>query len=249
LDRLAGKVAVITGAASGIGRASAEVFATEGARLILVDVDRVGLSSVASELGSRVQLVEGDVANEQTAIRVSGLAKSDGRSIHVLVNCAGVDLAAPIEATSASQWDGIMDVNLKSVFLMCKHTIPLLAKSGASIINVASAAGISPVPNRPAYIASKGAVIALSRSLALDLAPSIRVNCICPGAVETPLLESGLKASPDYQAARRAVQARYPLGRIAQPAEIAAVAAFLASDAASYMTGATIPVDGGRSMS
>ena len=251
MDRLAGKLAVITGAASGIGRGSAELFAAEGADLVLVDIDSGGLSSIASELGrppGAVLLVPGDVSDEHTAMRLLELVKSDQRGVNVLVNCAGVDLEAPIIATTPCEWSRIMDVNLKSVFLMCKHVIPLMAKSGASIINIASAAGISPIPNRPAYIASKGAVIALTKSLALDLAPSIRVNCVCPGAVETPLLEAGLKASPDYQAARNAVEARYPLGRIAEPAEIAAVIAFLASDAASYMTGAIIPVDAGRSM-
>jgi NAD(P)-dependent dehydrogenase (short-subunit alcohol dehydrogenase family) len=252
LENLAGKVAVITGAASGIGRASAELFAAAGARLILIDRDRLGLSSMASKLGANntcVQAVEGDLTSDRTAIRVAEAVKSSRLSIDALVNCAGIDLDAPLEATSPDQWDQIMNVNVKSVFLMCKHLIPLMTSPGASIVNIASAAGISPIPNRPAYIASKGAVIAFTKSLALDLAPSIRVNCICPGAVDTPMLESGLRTQPDYEAARRAVELRYQLARIAHPNEIAAVAAFLASDAASYMTGAIIPVDGGRSMS
>jgi len=241
LDRLAGKVAVITGAASGIGRASAQLFAEEGAALILVDIDPIPPRPGAIA-------VNGDVSKEQTALEVSQAARSAFRSIHVLLNCAGTDLLAPLSATSIEQWDKIMDVNVKSVFLMSKYTVPLMSERGASIINVSSAAGISPIANRPAYIASKGAVIALTKALALDLAPSIRVNCICPGAVDTPLLHSSLHASPDYQAARNAVEARYPLARIARPEEIAGVAAFLASDAASYITGAAIPVDGGRSM-
>ena len=251
MDRLKGKLGVITGAASGIGRASAGQFAAEGADLILVDIDQEGLETAASELRRAdcgVQTVYGDVSSEDTAKRICALVRSGNGSIDVLVNCAGVDLDASITATSLCQWDKLMDVNLKAVFLICKHAIPLMTKAGASIINIASAAGVSPIPNRPAYIASKGAVIALTRSLALDLAPSIRVNCICPGAVETPLLESGLRGAGDYQSARRMIQSRYPLGRIAEPPEIASVVAFLASDDSSYMTGAIIPVDGGRSM-
>jgi NAD(P)-dependent dehydrogenase (short-subunit alcohol dehydrogenase family) len=119
-----------------------------------------------------------------------------------------------------------------------------MRETGASIVNISSAAGISPIRNRPAYIASKGGMIALTKALALDLAPAIRVNCICPGAVDTPLLQSSIHSDTD----RESVKARYPLSRIAQPQEIASVAAFLASDGASNMTGATIPVDGGRSM-
>ncbi len=229
---------MITGAASGIGRASAELFIELGAKLILVDIDAVPIDDPA-----RAIAVRGDVAEEQTAIDVATAARSMG-GVDVLVNSAGSDLAASLAETSAAQWDRIFEVNVRSVFLMCKHSVPLMQRQGASIINISSAAGISPIANRPAYIASKGAVIALTRSLALDLAPAIRVNCVCPGAVETPLLRSSIHSEAD----REAVRARYPLGRIAEPSEIASVVAFLASGEGSYVTGATIPVDGGRSM-
>jgi NAD(P)-dependent dehydrogenase (short-subunit alcohol dehydrogenase family) len=234
VDSLSGKVAVITGAASGIGRASVELFAELGAKLILVDL----------QPSSGHMAVCGDVSEERTAIEIARLATQEFGGVHVLLNCAGIDLAAPLAEVTVDQWDKIMAVNLRSVFLMCKHIVPLMREAGASIINVSSAAGISPIANRPAYIASKGAVIALTKALALDLAPSIRVNCICPGAVETPLLRSSIHSDAE----REAVRARYPLGRIAQPEEVASVAAFLASDGASNVTGATIPVDGGRSM-
>ncbi|MGD1097020.1 MAG: SDR family oxidoreductase [Bryobacteraceae bacterium] len=234
MDSLSGKVAVITGAASGIGRASVELFAELGAKLILVDL----------QPSSGHMAVCGDVSEERTAIEIARLATQEFGGVHVLLNCAGIDLAAPLAEVTVDQWDKIMAVNLRSVFLMCKHIVPLMREAGASIINVSSAAGISPIANRPAYIASKGAVIALTKALALDLAPSIRVNCICPGAVETPLLRSSIHSDAE----REAVRARYPLGRIAQPEEVASVAAFLASDGASNVTGATIPVDGGRSM-
>ena len=239
MERLSGKVAVITGAASGIGRASAELFAELGAKLILVDINAIPFDDPG-----RVIALTGDVAEERTAMEVADAARVFG-GVDVLLNSAGADLAASLAATSVEQWDRILNVNVKGVFLMCKHTVPLMRRRGASIINISSAAGIIPIANRPAYIASKGAVIALTKALALDLAPSIRVNCICPGAVETPLLQSSIHSPAD----RDAVLARYPLGRIAEPKEIATVAAFLASDGASFMTGATIPVDGGRSMS
>jgi 3-oxoacyl-[acyl-carrier protein] reductase len=238
---------VITGAASGIGRAAAEVFTDAGSNLVLVDIDAAGLLSAAAELEPkhvRIVTVAGDLAFEETAQRVANEAGTAFGAVHVLLNCAGVDLAAPLMETSSAQWDRIMDVNLKSVFLICRSLVPFMSDAGASIINVSSAAGLSPIAGRPAYIASKGAVIALTKSLALDLAPAIRVNCICPGAVETPLLRSSAawRESPDL------VKARYPLARIAAPCEIARLAVFLASDAALNMTGTVIPMDGGRSM-
>lgn len=233
---LSGKIAVITGAASGIGRTAAQLLAELGLKLILVDLQPTPTSA------GRFSLC-GDVSEERTAIEVARLAQEFG-DVHVLVNSAGIDLAAPLADTTSDQWDKIMSVNLRSVFLMCKHLVPLMHKPGGSIVNISSAAGISPISNRPAYIASKGGVIAFTKALALDLAPSIRVNCVCPGAVDTPLLKSSLHSDAD----RERVRARYPLGRIAQPDEIASVVVFLASDGASNITGATIPVDGGRSM-
>ncbi len=237
MQSLSGKVVVITGAASGIGCASAELFAELGAKLILVDLQ-------PCHSGAHQTTLRGDVSEERTAVEVARIAMQEFGGVDILVNSAGIDLAASIAETTAEQWDKIISVNLRSVFLMCKHVVPLMRGSGASIVNISSAAGISPIRNRPAYIASKGGIIALTKALALDLAPAIRVNCICPGAVDTPLLQSSLRSDAD----REAVRARYPLGRIAEPEEIAGVSAFLASDDASNITGATIPVDGGRSM-
>src|SRR2546426_11564585 len=143
-----------------------------------------------------------------------------------------------------------MGVNVKAMFLLAKHVVPHMTRTGGgSIINVASATALIPIASRPAYNASKGAVIALTKSLALDLAASnIRANCICPGAVNTPLVQAALSKAPDPKGALAAMMARYPLGRLAEPEEIARVVLFLASSHSSYMTGATLAVDGGRTM-
>ncbi len=168
--------------------------------------------------------------------------------IDVLVNCAGIDMNTSLAETSAEQWDEVMAVNVRSAFLACKHVVGFMSARGGAIVNVASAAGISPIANHAAYNASKGALIAFTKSLALDLAPAIRANCVCPGAVDTPLLHSSMNQAADPAAARKAVEARYPLCRIAAAEEIARVAVFLASREASYITGAVVPVDGGRTM-
>ena len=250
MGRLKNKVAVITGAASGIGKATAELFVREGANVVLTDLNNSALEELAAILGRNgngVNTISGDVSRESTAEKIAECVRLNFRQVDVILNSAGIDLLAPLLSTSAEQWDKILAVNLKSIFLICKHLVPLMQNGGA-IVNIASATGLVPVANRPAYNTSKGAVVALTKSLALDLAPKIRVNCICPGAVETPLLRSAIEATPDPEATRAAIKARYPIGRIADVQEIASVIAFLASDEASYITGATIPVDGGRTM-
>ncbi len=243
--------AIVTGAASGIGRASAAIFAEEGARLLLVDRDREMLLRVADDLrkmGSAVETIVGDLSLESTAVEIAERVRQMGSQIDVLVNCAGIDMNASLAETSAERWDEVMAVNVRSAFLVCKHVVGFLSARGGAIVNIASAAGISPIANHPAYNASKGALIAFTKSLALDLAPAIRANCVCPGAVDTPLLHSSMNQAADPAAARKAVEARYPLRRIAAVEEIARVAVFLASHEASYITGAVVPVDGGRTM-
>jgi len=252
MARFEGTVALITGAASGIGRATALAFATEGASLGLSDRDGERLEETVravNELRARTVSACIDVSLEENVMQfVQDVDGAFGR-IDVLFNSAGIDLQASVEDTNRQAWDRIIAVNLTGTFLTCKYTVPIMKRGrGGSIINVGSAAGIVPVPNRPAYNASKGAVIALTRSLALDLAPQIRANCICPGAVETPLLRSSIDATPDPEATRRGIASRHPLQRIAEPDEVARAVLFLASPEASYITGVTLPVDGGRTM-
>lgn len=253
MRRLEGKVALLTGAASGIGRATAIAFAGEGARLALVDVNYESLQLVVEELRkcrTDVLPLFGDISGALTAQSIVEQTIAAYGRIDVLFNNAGIDLQATVEETSEHDWDRVMAVNVKAMFLLCKYAIPYMVRGGGgTIINVASATALLPVAGRPAYNASKGAVVAFTKSLALDLASSnIRVNCICPGAVNTPLLRSTIKATADPEAALAAIVNRYPLGRLAQAEEIARVVIFLASDESSYMTGTTIAVDGGRSM-
>jgi NAD(P)-dependent dehydrogenase (short-subunit alcohol dehydrogenase family) len=192
--------------------------------------------------------VIGDVSESMAVLEIVRAVGQFGCT-NILFNNAGIDLHASLEDTREADWDRIMNVNLKAVFLVSKAVIPFMSSDGtASIVNTSSAAGLYPINDRPAYIASKGAVIALTRAMALDLAPrSIRVNCICPGAVETPLLHGSMDAA-NLEAARAQLSMRYPLGRLAQPEEIAETVLFLASKQSSYVTGATIAVDAGRTM-
>jgi NAD(P)-dependent dehydrogenase (short-subunit alcohol dehydrogenase family) len=240
------KVALITGAASGIGRATAEALASEGAKLALADICVDALHAVA---GVENLPIHCDVSQPAAAREIVAQTLDRFGRLDILVNVAGIDLHARLEETTEADWDRIMAVNLTSVFLLSKYSVPELARNRGVIVNIASAAALFPIAEHPAYNASKAAVVGLTKSLALDLATrGIRVNCICPGAVETPLLRQSFDAAPDPVAARVAVVARYPLGRLGTAQEIARTIAFLASDEASFITGAALAVDGGRTM-
>lgn len=247
--RLAEKVALITGAASGIGREAALLFATEGARVVVADRDReAGAQTVADITAAggdaRLAIVDVAVAAEvaaavETAERVYG-------GLHVMFNNAGVfpgDDGNPVD-TPEAVWDQVMNINLKGVFLGCKHAIPaMLRAGGGSLINTASfVAVMGAATSQIAYTASKGGVLAMTREIAVEYARrGIRANALCPGPVDTPLLRE-LLAEP---AARNRRLVHVPMGRLARAAEIAAAALFLASEESSYVNGATFLVDGG----
>ena len=251
--RLENKVALITGAASGIGLAAAELFAREGAALMVADIDSARLDAVAKNLqqsGATVHHSTGDLSFSGVARRIADEAANRFGRIDILFNNAGIDLRGTIEETSDENLDRILSVNVKAAFFLTKYVVPHIdSLRGGSIINTSSAVALYPVVGRIAYCTTKGAIVSLTKALALDLAPrNIRVNCICPGAVNTPLLQQDFAAAKDPDARLASIIARYPIGRLAEADEIARVALFLASSESSYITGATITADGGRTM-
>lgn len=244
-----GKVAVITGAGSGIGRAAAILFAREGARVVVVDVDEeAGKATVAAIHGSggTATLVVADVANGEDVRRmVDEVLAAYGR-LDILVNNAGIYRQGDVLQTSEEDWGRMLAVNLTGPFLCAKHCIPAMQRGGGGVIvNVASEAGLVGIKGQVAYNVAKAGLIGLTRSLAVDGAPTIRANCICPGTSDTPLVAAAVRREADPAAARRALEAARPLNRLGRPEEIAFGILCLASDELAYATGAVLAVDGG----
>lgn len=248
--RLASKVALITGGGAGIGRASALRFAAEGARVAVVDWNPDGGRETVARIqaeGGEAIFLEADVSQDEAVQRmIVQTVEAYGR-LDILFNNAAVQVFGTIPETSLGDWQRVMDVNLKSVYLGCKFAIPqMIAQGGGSIINMSSALGLVGDPTMPAYGATKGGILAMTKAMAQAHGrQKIRVNCICPGDVDTPLVQEYFDQQPDPAEARRQVTAHYALGRIARPDEIAAVAVFLASDDSSFLTGTAIVADGG----
>lgn len=247
--KLAGRAAIITGAGSGIGRASALLFARHGARVVVADVvepaGRETVDAIRAAAGEAI-FVACDVSNEaNVAGMVRACLDAYGR-LDVLFNNAGVTIPVRVADLDDDVWGRTLDVNLKGVALGCKHSIPHMLDRGGSIINTASMLGLVASPQQAAYCAAKGGVVMLTRQIAVDYAAyNIRVNCICPSEVDTPMHRKFIEESPDPQATRQRLLARIPLQRVARPEELASVALFLASDDSSYITGVALPVDGG----
>lgn len=250
-DRLAGKVALITGAGSGIGRAAAELFAAEGARVAVVDLDGDAAKETVAAIehdGGEAFAAVGNVALAGDMERaVAATVEAFGR-LDVLYNNAGVGSTGSVAEAEEADWDRCFDVNVKGTFLASRAAVPHLAEDGGAIVNQASVAALVAVPQFAAYCAAKGAVVSLTRSMAIDLAPrGIRVNAICPGTVYTPLMEPLLRArgGGDLDAGLAATLTKYPIGRLGVPEDIARTALFLASSESSFATGGVFTVDGG----
>lgn len=249
---LEGKTAVVTGAASGMGKATARLFAEQGAQVVFADVNGEAAEKAAAGFDkNRARVIRTDVADVASVkAMVKGTLDAFGR-VDVLVNCAGVPQAfTAIEELSLSEWDRIMSVNVKSIFLTAKYVVPIMKRRrSGSIVNIASIAGVRARPGLNAYCASKGAALQLTRALALELAPyQIRVNAINPGPAETPMLGKFLKddAATAEEQKKKVFLDSVPLGRLVQPEDVAWAALYLASDLAKMVTGEILNVDGGR---
>jgi len=245
--RLKDKVAIITGSAAGIGAAAAEIFVREGARVLLADRNGAGAAKLAGRLGAHAASIEIDVSSNVDTKRMVDTAVERFGQLDILVNNAGYGIPGTVVNTEEADWDALMAVNLKGVFLCCKHAIPVMAaRGGGAIVNTASNVATVGILDRAAYVASKGGVAALTKAMALDHAEqNIRVNCVAPGVTWSTYFDKMVAEHPDPETFKAKLRARSPLNRWAQPVEIANTILFLASDEASFATGAMFTVDGG----
>jgi NAD(P)-dependent dehydrogenase (short-subunit alcohol dehydrogenase family) len=242
-----GRVAVVTGAGSGIGRATALLLAERGASVLAADYDGDGAEETARLAGRGVVSHVVDVRDEASVVAM--FQRSDGEwgdRLDVVANIAGIGSTDPAPTTTVEVWDNVFAVNARGVFLGCKHGIPRLIRGGGgAVVNMASVAGVVGLRNRAAYCASKGAVIALTRALAVDhVGDGVRVNCVCPGTVDSPWVR---RLVEDVGESIDQLTARQPMGRLGTPEEIARSIAYLASDDTAFMTGSALVIDGGLS--
>jgi NAD(P)-dependent dehydrogenase (short-subunit alcohol dehydrogenase family) len=245
--RVQNKVAVVTGAGSGIGRACAIALAREGARVVLVGRRKERLEETASTIGNSAFVLTADVSKRAEVARVVELTVAHFGGLNVLLNNAAVLHIGTAEQITEEQWDETFNVNVRGLWMLSRAVLPAMRKAGGgSIINMASVLGINGARNRASYAASKGAVVLLTKCMAIDHGhEQIRVNAICPSFVETDLTAAVISQAPDPNAVRAERIAVHPIGRLGEPADLAGLAVYLASDESSWVTGAVFPVDGG----
>jgi len=247
--KLERKVAIVTGAGAGIGEATARLFTTEGARVVSNSITD-SASRVAADInhnGGEATFVQGDVSDVQDAQRIVETAIDAYGQLDILVNNAGIVLPGPVDEMSVEDWDRTMAVNVRGVYLLSKYAVPHLRKTRGVIVNTSSVLALKGVKNRAAYSASKGAVVSLTKAMAADyMEDGIRVNCICPGTIDTPSLAHRLSQFPDPEEARKQFIARQPMGRLGTSEEIAEGILYLAL--AEFATGISLSVDGGMTV-
>ena len=241
--RLKDKTAIITGGGSGIGLATARAFSKEGAKVILFGRRKEKLISAADELGDSVLIVQGDMTHNDDLDQLINKTLNNFKGIDILVNSAGLYNGAPLHEISDSQWDGIMDINIRSIFQLTRRVLPIMmAQKSGSIVHISSILGLIAVPQVAAYNVSKGALNQFSRSIAVEYGSyGIRSNSICPGLIETDMTADLMKDASLMQEWSK----EYPIGRFGKPEDVASACLFLASDESSFITGTVLPVDGG----
>ena len=240
--RLDGKTALVTGGASGIGEAISRIFTQAGASVIIADIDQERAGALARELAG-ARPVECDITSEASVTQTfSQIPRLD-----VLVNNAGIGLVGGVEETELPDFQRLFRVNVEGAFLVTRAAVPLLTVSGGAIVNIGSVAGLIGVKKRFAYCATKGAVVAMTRQLAVDYPTQFRVNCICPGTVDTPFVEGYLEKyhKHEKEEMRKQLNARQPIGRLGRPEEVAYMALYLASEQSQFVNGAVLTIDGG----
>lgn len=241
------KTAIVTGAAAGIGAGIARRFAEGGYAIAIFDIDGPGATSIAAELSDQASTIaiQGDVSNEDDVERAIEATIAKFETIDVLINNAGIEVAGSVASLTSAEWDRQMAVNLRGVFLMSRYSIPKMRERGGAIVNISSVHAFVSWPDCAAYDATKSGIIGLTRAMALDHGrEGIRVNAICPGYIETPLMERWLASLPDREETLTQLRRFHPLGRMGTPHDVAEAAFFLASDAASFISGTYLVVDG-----